>query len=53
MIASTATGESLEKAVEKAYSGVKAINFERMQFRSDIAARALRRPNALLTLPAD
>ncbi|KAF2665963.1 phosphoribosylamine--glycine ligase [Microthyrium microscopicum] len=41
VIASTATAETLEKAIAKAYVGVKSINFEGMQFRKDIGARAL------------
>lgn len=42
VIAATATGESLKEAVEKAYRGVEGIEFEGMQFRKDIAQRALR-----------
>ncbi|KAF1362160.1 phosphoribosylamine--glycine ligase [Lizonia empirigonia] len=42
VIAVTATAESLEEAVRKAYSGVEKVRFEGMQFRRDIAARALK-----------
>ncbi|KAF3057608.1 Bifunctional purine biosynthetic protein ADE1 [Trichoderma lentiforme] len=34
-----AYGDSLEDAVKRAYQGVKAINFEGMHFRTDIASR--------------
>jgi phosphoribosylamine--glycine ligase len=43
VIASTATAASLEEAVKKAYEGVESIRFEGMQFRKDIAGRALRK----------
>ena len=42
VIASTATAETLEEAVSKAYTGVKCIHFEGMQYRKDIAGRALK-----------
>lgn len=42
VIASTAIGDTLEEAVKKAYEGVGAIHFDKMQYRKDIAARALR-----------
>ena len=42
VIAATATGETLKEAVEKAYRGVGMIEFEGMQYRKDIAQRALR-----------
>jgi len=42
VIASTSTGPSLAQAVASAYEGVKCIQFEGMQYRKDIAARALR-----------
>lgn len=42
VIASTATAETLEKAIAKAYEGVKSIQFEGQQYRTDIGARALR-----------
>ncbi|KAL2123988.1 hypothetical protein VTJ04DRAFT_353 [Mycothermus thermophilus] len=48
VIAATATGDSLRAAVDKAYEGVKLINFEGMYFRRDIAHRAFRN-----TAPAD
>jgi phosphoribosylamine--glycine ligase / phosphoribosylformylglycinamidine cyclo-ligase len=44
VIAATATGESLRAAVDKAYEGVKLINFDKMYFRKDIAHRAFRTP---------
>ena len=43
VIASTATADTLEEAVTKAYEGVKCIHFDGMQFRKDIAGRALRK----------
>lgn len=42
VIASTATGSTLKEAVKKAYEGAEGIKFEGMQFRRDIAHRALR-----------
>jgi phosphoribosylamine--glycine ligase/phosphoribosylformylglycinamidine cyclo-ligase len=41
VIAATATGRDLREAVDKAYKGVKCIKFEGMQYRKDIAGRAL------------
>lgn len=41
VIASTATAPSLEQAVATAYKGVQCIHFEGMQYRKDIAGRAL------------
>jgi len=35
----TATGETLEQALDKAYAAVKLINFEGMQYRTDIGRR--------------
>ncbi|EOD46684.1 putative bifunctional purine biosynthetic protein [Neofusicoccum parvum UCRNP2] len=43
VIASTAWAPTLEEAVQKAYKGVEAIHFEGMQFRKDIAGRALKK----------
>ncbi|ORY17622.1 phosphoribosylglycinamide synthetase [Clohesyomyces aquaticus] len=43
VIASTATAETLEEAVKKAYAGVECIHFDGMQFRKDIAGRALKK----------
>ncbi|OCK82841.1 phosphoribosylamine-glycine ligase [Lepidopterella palustris CBS 459.81] len=43
VIASTAVADTLEDAVRKAYEGVKAVHFEGMQFRTDIAGRALKK----------
>ncbi|KAK3637849.1 Bifunctional purine biosynthetic protein ADE1 [Elasticomyces elasticus] len=42
VIAATATGKDLREAVDKAYKGVGLIEFEGMQYRKDIAGRALR-----------
>ncbi|OQO03682.1 hypothetical protein B0A48_10347 [Cryoendolithus antarcticus] len=42
VIASTATGETLRDAVDRAYQGVSAIKFEGMQYRKDIAHKALK-----------
>lgn len=39
----TALGETLTLALQKAYAGVKVISFDGMQYRSDIAHRALNR----------
>ncbi|KAI9811813.1 MAG: hypothetical protein M1826_003034 [Phylliscum demangeonii] len=43
VIAATATADTLEAAVEKAYRGVQCIKFEKMYIRHDIAHRALSR----------
>ncbi|KAF2490424.1 phosphoribosylamine-glycine ligase [Lophium mytilinum] len=43
VIASTAIAETLEEAISKAYSGVQSIHFEGMQYRKDIAGRALKK----------
>ena len=37
----TATGENLEKALEKAYEAVGKINFENAHYRKDIGKKAL------------
>lgn len=42
VVAATATGSSLKEAVDKAYRGVRGIRFDGMQYRKDIAHRALR-----------
>ena len=42
VIAANATADSLQAAVDRAYEGVKLINFDGMFFRKDIAHRALR-----------
>lgn len=39
VIAATGIAGSLEEAVEKAYEGVRCINFKDMHFRKDIAHR--------------
>ena len=39
----SAEGTSVSEAVEKAYSGVKKIHWEGVQFRTDIAWRAIGR----------
>lgn len=43
VIASTATAATLEEAVAKAYKGVGCIHFDGMQYRKDIAGRALKK----------
>ena len=43
VIASTAVAPTLEEAVAKAYKGVECIHFEGMQYRKDIAGRALKK----------
>lgn len=42
VIAATATGGTLKEAVDKAYEGVACIHFDGMQYRKDIAYRALK-----------
>jgi phosphoribosylamine-glycine ligase len=42
VIAATATGKTLKEAVDRTYEGVKLIQFEGMQYRKDIAHRALK-----------
>ncbi|ORY63503.1 phosphoribosylglycinamide synthetase [Pseudomassariella vexata] len=42
VIAATATGENLRAAVDRAYEGVKLIQFSKMYYRKDIAHRAFR-----------
>lgn len=42
VIAATATGATLREAVDRTYEGVKLIQFEGMQYRKDIAHRALK-----------
>ncbi|KAK3494782.1 phosphoribosylglycinamide synthetase [Neurospora hispaniola] len=42
VIAAEAVGETLRAAVDKAYEGVKLINFDGMYYRKDIAHRAFR-----------
>lgn len=37
----TATGKSLQEALDKAYTAVKLISFEGMQYRKDIGAKSL------------
>ena len=46
VIAANATGDSLRAAVDKAYEGVKLIQFEGMYYRKDIAHRAFRKTKA-------
>jgi len=43
VIASTAMASTLEAAVTKAYEGIKCIHFDGMQYRKDIAGRALKK----------
>jgi phosphoribosylamine--glycine ligase/phosphoribosylformylglycinamidine cyclo-ligase len=42
VIASTAVADTLEAAIRKAYEGVLSVDFDGMQYRHDIGARALR-----------
>lgn len=42
VIAATATGKSLKEAVDRTYKGVQLIKFDGMQYRKDIAHRALK-----------
>jgi phosphoribosylamine--glycine ligase/phosphoribosylformylglycinamidine cyclo-ligase len=42
VIAACSTAETLEEAVKKAYAGVRLISFDKMQYRNDIAHRALK-----------
>ncbi|KAF2435224.1 phosphoribosylamine--glycine ligase [Tothia fuscella] len=42
VIAATAVADTLSEAIEKAYKGISCIEFEGMQYRSDIGARALK-----------
>ncbi|KAK4138227.1 phosphoribosylamine--glycine ligase [Trichocladium antarcticum] len=46
VIAANAVGDSLRAAVDKAYEGVKLINFDGMYYRKDIAHRAFRKEDA-------
>ena len=41
MLGVTAVADTLEKAVEKAYDGVKKVHFGNAYYRLDIGARAL------------
>lgn len=43
VLAVTALGDTLEKAVRKAYTGLSFISFDQAQYRTDIAGKALRR----------
>lgn len=49
MIAATATADTLEEAVKKAYEGVKCINFQDMFYRKDIAHRFALSPSPLIS----
>ncbi|KAI9802864.1 MAG: hypothetical protein M1833_001463 [Piccolia ochrophora] len=44
VIAASATADSLEDAVSRAYEGIKSIHFEGMYYRKDIAHRAFEAP---------
>ncbi|KAK0711588.1 phosphoribosylglycinamide synthetase [Lasiosphaeris hirsuta] len=46
VIAANSTGESLKVAVDKAYEGVKSIQFSGMYYRRDIAHRAFRKEDS-------
>ncbi|KAL5334772.1 phosphoribosylglycinamide synthetase [Aspergillus crustosus] len=50
VIAATATGSSLEEALEKSYAGIKTIHFEDIFYRKDIAHRAFRQREAQKSL---
>ena len=41
VIGVTATGETLQAALDKSYAAVKKINFEHAPYRTDIGKRAL------------
>ena len=43
VIAATAYADELEIAVNKAYNGIRSIDFDGIHFRTDIAARAVER----------
>ncbi|KAK0623294.1 phosphoribosylglycinamide synthetase [Immersiella caudata] len=46
VIAANATGKTLREALDKAYEGVKLIQFDGMYYRKDIAHRAFRKSDA-------
>ncbi|KAI5803262.1 phosphoribosylglycinamide synthetase [Geopyxis carbonaria] len=50
VIAASAFAETLEKAVEKAYSAVKSITFDGMHYRKDIAHRAFKQKSSVESL---
>lgn len=52
VIAASAFADSLEAAVEAAYEGIKAINFEGMFYRKDIAHRFAPPPPHMPCAPA-
>jgi len=41
----TASGAGLAEAIDRAYSAVAAIHFDRMHYRRDIGAKGLKRYN--------
>jgi phosphoribosylamine--glycine ligase len=43
----TGMGDTIEKAIETAYQGIRAINMEGAHYRKDIGWRALNRKNTL------
>ncbi len=47
VIGVTATGETLQSALDKSYAAVKKISFENAHYRKDIGARALAAANGL------
>ncbi|BCR89016.1 bifunctional aminoimidazole ribotide synthase/glycinamide ribotide synthase [Aspergillus chevalieri] len=49
VIAATATASSLEEAVRKSYEGIATIHFEDMFYRKDIAHRAFRQRDAVVS----
>jgi phosphoribosylamine-glycine ligase len=42
VLAVTATGETLQEALDRAYTGIGKIRFEGMYYRRDIGRRALK-----------
>ena len=42
MLAVSARGDTLRAALDRAYTGIGCVGFEGMQYRRDIAHRALR-----------
>lgn len=51
VIAATALGSSVRAAVDKAYTAIESIHFDRMHYRRDIARRELTRRHASATSP--
>ncbi|KAI9850781.1 MAG: hypothetical protein M1830_006960, partial [Pleopsidium flavum] len=51
VIAATATADSLEDAVKRAYEGMSTIHFDKMHYRKDIAHRAFKRHATIQEAP--